>query len=218
MDHDVVADQAYLRAALHLAVGDHATRDVADLRDVEDLLDLGIAEHRLAQSRRQKAGHRRFHIVHEIVDDVVVADLDARTFGGFARFLVRADVECQHHRTRRIRERNVGFRDAADAGVQDARPHFVVAELLHGGRDGFDGTLHVALDDEREFLLAGRVLGKLHHVHEAARLATATNGSLITLLALAVGRDFTGTRFTLDHRNAVTRFRRALEAQDLDRK
>ena len=77
MDDDVVADEADVRAALHDAVGDAAARDLADLGDVEHFQDLRIAEHRLAQRRREQARHRRLHVIHEVVDDVVVADLDA---------------------------------------------------------------------------------------------------------------------------------------------
>ena len=77
MDHHVVADQAHVRAALDLAVGDAAAGDLADLGHQEDLQDLRIAEHGLAPFRREQARHRLFHIVHEIVDDVVVADFGA---------------------------------------------------------------------------------------------------------------------------------------------
>src|SRR4051794_31462489 len=92
VDHDVVADQADMRAALHDPVEDAAARDLADLRDVEDLDNLGFAEALLAQRRGEHARHRRFHIVHEVVDDVVVADLDAGLLGRLARLLVGADV------------------------------------------------------------------------------------------------------------------------------
>ena len=47
-----------------------------------------VAEHGLAQRRRQQARHRRLHVVHEIVDDVVVADFDA----GAARPASRASL------------------------------------------------------------------------------------------------------------------------------
>jgi hypothetical protein len=50
---------------------------------------------------------------------------------------------------------HVGFGDAADAAHQDLRRHFVGAELVERGDDGFDRALHVALDDQREFLLTG---------------------------------------------------------------
>jgi hypothetical protein len=51
--------------------------------------DFGVAEHGLAQRRRQHARHRRLHVVDEIVDDVVVADLDAVALGGSRASLAR---------------------------------------------------------------------------------------------------------------------------------
>ena len=53
-------------------------------------------------------------------------------------------------------ERHVGFGDAADAGMDDARRHLVGAELLQRADDRFERALHVALDDQREFLAARR--------------------------------------------------------------
>ena len=93
MNNDVVADETHVGATFDLAVGDAAAGNLADLRDVEDLEDLRIAEHGFAALRREQAGHRLFHVVDEIVDDIVVADFDADTFRRFARFLVRTHVE-----------------------------------------------------------------------------------------------------------------------------
>src|SRR5690606_30315902 len=70
VDDDVVADEAHVGPALHDAVGDAAARDLADLRDVEDLEDLRVAQHVLAQRRRQHARHRLLHVINEVVDDV----------------------------------------------------------------------------------------------------------------------------------------------------
>src|SRR5690349_6160871 len=44
MDDDVVAQQAHAGAALDDAFGDLAARDLADLGDLEDFLDRGIAD------------------------------------------------------------------------------------------------------------------------------------------------------------------------------
>src|SRR5690606_32120837 len=70
--HHVVADHANLGTALHLTFGDTAASHLADLRNVEHLENLGVAQEDLAHGGRQQAGHRRFHVIHEIVDDVVV--------------------------------------------------------------------------------------------------------------------------------------------------
>ena len=50
----MVADEANIRPALDLAVGDATTRNLADLRDVEHLEDLGIAKELFARDRREK--------------------------------------------------------------------------------------------------------------------------------------------------------------------
>ena len=51
MDDDVVADQPDVGAALDYAIGHAATGDAADLRDLEDFEDDGVAEHGLAEVR-----------------------------------------------------------------------------------------------------------------------------------------------------------------------
>src|SRR6266536_2089643 len=92
VDHHVVADEPHVGAALDRAVGHAAAGDLADFRHVEDLEDLRVAQRGLAQRRRQEPRHRLLHVVDEIVDDVVVADLDSGALGGFARLLVGAHV------------------------------------------------------------------------------------------------------------------------------
>ena len=89
-----------------------------------------VAEHGLAQRRREQAGHRLFHVVDEIVDDVVVADFDAGALRRLARFLMRAHVEADDRHAGGFRQRDVGFGDAAGAGMQHARGDFVGAELV----------------------------------------------------------------------------------------
>ena len=135
------------------------TRQPATLPTLETLKIFengGVAEHGLAQRRRQQSRHRLLHVVDEIVDDVVVADFDAGLLGGLARFLVGADVEADDDRAGGFRQRHVGFGDAAGAGEDDARGDFFGGELLQRADDRFDRALHVALDDQREFLAARR--------------------------------------------------------------
>ena len=156
VDHDIVADQAHLGAAAHDAFGDAAARDLADLGDVEHFQDFGIAEELLARLRRQHARQRRFHVIHHIVDDVVIADLDAIALGAVARLVVGAHIEADHRRAAGMRQDHVAFGDAADAGLQDLRADFVGAELGQRALDRFRRTLHVGLEHQRQqALLAG---------------------------------------------------------------
>ena len=122
---DIVADQTHIGAALDHAIGDPATRHIADFGYLEDLQDGRVAEHALAHGRSQQAGHRFLHVIDEIVDDVVVADLDTGVLGSLARFLVRPHVEADHRRARGFGEGDVGLGDAADAGEDDPCPDLV---------------------------------------------------------------------------------------------
>ena len=129
------------------------------------------------------------------------------------------DVEADHHRARSLGQRDVGFGDRTDAGREHASAHLVVADLLQRADDGLHRALHVALDDERELLAAGAFLELAHHLGEraAGARAGATRGQTIALLALAVVGDLAGAGFRLDDRDAVAGFRRAVEAEHLDR-
>ena len=214
-DH-VVANEPHIGAALDGAVGDAAAGDLADLRDIEDFEDLGVAEHSLAPLGREQARHRLFHVVHEIVDDVVIADFDAGLFGGGTRFLVSAHIEADDRGTGGFGERDVGFGDAADTGEDDPRADFRRAELFQRAVDRFDRALHVALDDERE-LLAARGFQLRHHLLERAAHAGLAGGHLVALLAHAIIRHFARAAFRIDDGEAIARVRRAVEAEHLDR-
>src|SRR5262249_15535123 len=213
VDHHVVADQAHVGAAFDGPVGDAATGDLPDFRHREDFQYFGRAEGGLARGRREQAGHRLFHIVHEVVDDVVVADFGARALGRFARFLMGAHVEADDRGAGSFGERHVGFSDAADARVDHARGDLLVAELLKRAHDRLDRTLNVALDDERELLAAG-ALELTHHLLE--RTAHAARAA-VALLALPVVGDLARAGRGGNRREPVACFRRVIEAEHLAR-
>src|SRR5690606_488425 len=76
VDHCAVAQDADTRVSCGLAVehvqsGGHLAR-----RQPERLAHLGVAVGNLPDLRRQQAGHRRLNVVHQLVDDVVEADVD----------------------------------------------------------------------------------------------------------------------------------------------
>ena len=92
----------------------------------------------------------------------------------------------------------------------------VGAELFQRADDRLDRALHVALDDEREFLAARR-LELRHHLLERAAHAGGARRRLLALLADAVIGEFAGAGLGLDHGETVAGVRRAGEAQHLDR-
>ena len=102
--------------------------------------------------------------------------------GRGARLRVGADVEADDRRLRGGGEAHVGFGDAADAGMHDLRRHLVGAELVERLHDRLDRALHVALDDDREELLALH-LQAVHHLLERAARAGGARRRLLALQA-----------------------------------
>src|SRR5215475_11318041 len=106
VNDDVVANEPHLGAALDLAIRDAAARNPADLGNIEHLQNLGVAKEHLAHGRRQQPGHGLLHVVDQVVDDVVVADLDAGLVGGKFRLRVGTHVEAHHHGMRGAGQRH----------------------------------------------------------------------------------------------------------------
>ncbi len=136
--------------------------------------------------------------------------------GGFARLLVGADIEADDGRARGFRQRHVGFVDAADAGMDDPRGDFLGAELVERADDRLDRALHVALDHQRE-LLAARGLELGHHLLERAAQSGRARDQHLALLPRPVRRHFAGTPLGVHHPEPIAGFRRAAEAEHLDR-
>src|SRR5439155_21568808 len=86
------AEEPGLRAAADDAVHDHAAGDRRLVRG-EDLADLGVAEEALDHLRREHPGERLLHVVEQLVDDLVLADVDLRLLGRSLRGYVDLVVD-----------------------------------------------------------------------------------------------------------------------------
>ena len=150
MDHHVVAQQAHLGAAPDDAFGDHAAGDLADPGDVEDFADRGVAEEALAQGRRQHARQRVAHVVDHIVDDRVVADLDAVALGQVARLRVGPHIEADDEGAGCLGQDHIAFVDPADRRVQHPHRDLVGRQLFERADNRLERALHVGFDDDRQ--------------------------------------------------------------------
>src|SRR5439155_1146790 len=74
---------------------------------------------------------------------------------------------------RGLRQRHVGFGNAADDGMDHSGAQFGGAEISKRASDGLERALHVGLDDQREFLAAGRLELAHHLLERAAHAASA---------------------------------------------
>jgi hypothetical protein len=93
------------RVPAHDAVLEHASGGLA-ASHLEDGADLGVAVHDVHEDRLHQALHGLLHVLNQLVDDLVVADVHRRDVRLFPSAGVRLHVEahddrlrrgCQHH-------------------------------------------------------------------------------------------------------------------------
>src|SRR5262249_12430492 len=152
--HHAVPDQPRLAVAGDRAGPDHAAGDVAEPWHPEDLADLRTAEVDLLVLGLEHALEGRLDLVDRLVDDRVVADVDALAVGQLPRLALRPDVEADHDRVRGGGQVDVVLGDAADAAVHDPQRHLVARHLDLQQRvlQGLHRPGAVTLDDQVELL------------------------------------------------------------------
>ena len=166
-------------------------------------------------SGESRPERRRLHVVDEVVDDRVVADLDALLVRRLARRRVGADVEADDRRARGLGQRHVRLGDGAHARVQHADAHLVGRELLQRLHDRLGRALHVGLDHDGQLLdvLVGLGLGE----ELVERRRRAHRRAPVAGEPLAVAGDLARLGLVVDDVEDVARLGRAAEAEHLDR-
>src|SRR6266700_1473658 len=215
-DHHAVPDQPRLAAAADQATAHDGPGDVADPRHPEDLPDLRGAQLDFLELGLEHALERRLDLLDRLVDDRVVADVDALAPGQLAGPVGRPDVEADDHRVGGDGQVDIVMGDRADAAADHAQADlFADVELEQRVLEGFDRTGHVALDDEQQFLALAR-LERLVQVLE--RDPPPSLGELGDALAgLAALGDLPGHPVVGDNEEVVTRAGHGGQAEHLNR-
>ena len=99
---------------------DAAAGDLADLGDLEDVEHLGAAGVVLLVDGLEETVHGLGHLVLQLVDDGVEADLDLLLIGELLGLALGPHVEADDDGVGGGGEQDVGLGDGADTGVQDA--------------------------------------------------------------------------------------------------
>src|SRR5690606_4199912 len=216
-DDHPVADEPRLGVAPDDAAADDRTRHVADPRDLEDLPDLRGAQLDLFVDRLEQALDRRLDLLDRLVDDRVVADVDAHPVGELAVLALRPDVEADDDGLRRRRQVDVVLRDRADAAADDADADLVAARVDLEQRllQGLHGTGHVALDEQGELGALPLLQGLLPVLHGDPARRLRLLGEALARLAL-VG-DLAGDPVVLDDQEVVAGAGHVGQAQHLHR-
>src|ERR1700722_3215239 len=215
-DDHAVPDDPRLAVAGDQAGADDAARDAADARHPEDLADLRRAELGLLELGLEHALERGLHFLDRLVDDRVVADVDALAGRQLARPAGRPDVEADDHRVGGDGQVHVVLRDGANAAADDPELDLLAdVELEQRVLQGFHRAGHVALDDQQEFLA---LAGLQDRVQVLERDPSAARGELgSTLARLAALGDLPRHPVVGDDEEVVTRLRDRGEAEHLHR-
>src|SRR5690606_11190029 len=91
-DH-IIAQNTDAGTLLHTTFGNPTTGNPANLGNVKHLKDFGITEEGFTLDRRQHTRKHTLNVVDQVIDDRIVADFHAFTFGQIARLLTGADVK-----------------------------------------------------------------------------------------------------------------------------
>ena len=82
-------------------------------------------------------------------------DVNAFLLGQFLRLAFRADIESDDDGIGCRCQQHIGFGNRTDSGPQQFQADLVVRELRQEIAEHFHRTLHIALEDDVEFLRAG---------------------------------------------------------------
>src|SRR5690242_4872916 len=215
-DDHAVPDDPRLAVAGDRAGADDAARDVADPRHPEDLADLRRAELSLLELRLEHALERGLHFLDRLVDDRVVADVDALALRELARPAGRPDVEADDHRVGGDGQVHVVLGDRADAAADHAQADlFADVQLEQRVLEGFDRTGHVTLDDEEQFLALTRLERLVQVLERDPPTALGELGDALARLP-ALG-DLPGHPIVGDDQEVVTRAGHGGQAEHLNR-
>src|SRR5499427_6439764 len=215
-DHDAVADQAGLAAAVDRARAHDAAGDVAGPRHPEDLPDLRGAELRLLELGLEHALERGLDLLDRLVDDRVVADVHALALRQLARPAGRPHVEAHDDRLGGDRQVDIVLGDRADTAADDPEHHVLAhVDLEQRVLQGLHRPGHVTLDDEQQFLPFTRLERRLQIFQGDP--GPALRELRAALPHLAPLGDLPGDPVVGDNEEVVARVRHGGEPEHLDR-
>src|SRR5215470_4621505 len=216
LHHDTVADQASLAAPVDRAGTHQRAGDVADPGHPEDLPDLGGTKLHLLELGLEHALECGLDLLDRLVDDRVVADVDALALGQLARAAGRPHVEAHDHGLRGDGQVDVVLGDRADPAADDPQHHVIAhVDLEQRVLQGLDRPGHVTLDDQQQFLPLTRLERGLEVLQGDPGPALGELGAALPRLA-ALG-DLPGDPVVGHDEEAVASPGHGGEAEHLDR-
>src|SRR5690606_19803429 len=213
-DHHVVTQYADRLVTVYGALGHHTAGHLTELRRTEHIAHIGNAHDIFAELRLEHASQGRFHIIDQVIEDAVVAQIQAFLLNQALGCSIRPHVEAEDNGVGGHGQADVGLGNAAHTGRYNLHLYLVVTQVLQRLGNGFQSTAHVSLEDHVEgfdFIFAH----VLEHVLELGGLLTLQ--TLFTLTGLTELSQLLGFLLVCHGEEFVTGIRRAVQAQNLHR-
>src|SRR6266550_1021445 len=195
------------------ALHDAAAGDDARARDLDRGDDLDSAFADLTVGRLAQPLGRALHVLGELVDDVVVADLDLGALRGCGAGRRRLEVEANDDGAGDAREQKVRVADRTHALADDLDRDDRILDLLQRGEHRLEGSLRIGLDDQAE-LLDLAFLGAACEVFERDARGDVTRGLLGAPLSELGEGDLAGHLLRTDDLEDVACLRHLAHARD----
>src|SRR5690606_35916722 len=136
-NHHVFTQYANRTVAVHRAFDHHATGHRAKLRRAEHVTYLGDTQDIFPHITAEHTGERLLDVLDDVVNDVVVAHVEAFGLDDLARPCVSTHVEAEQYRIGGERQVGIGLGDATDAATDHTHLHLVVAQGTERALQGF---------------------------------------------------------------------------------
>src|SRR5690606_38363517 len=199
---------------VHQPLEHHATGNRTKLRRAEDVAHFGNTQDILPNITAEHTGERLLDVLDDVVNDVVVAHVQAFGLDNLARSSISPHVEAKQYGVGSQCQVGIGFGDTADTTADYAHLHFVIAQAVERTLQSFQGTTHIGLEDDVERLL----LVLAHGLEDVLQLAGVSTGQLhFAELALTEQCYFASLLLVGDDSQVITGFRRTIQAENLDR-
>ena len=215
VDYHIVAQQTHTSRAAGDALGNQTASHFANPRHFEHFFDFRVANKVFTNLGAQQSAGGGFHVIHQIIDHRIIANLDAFLIGRSARRGVGPHVKAHHWRPRGFGQTNITFRDRTHTGVQHPYPHLIITYFFHRLDNCLGRPLHIGLDQNRQLTEVFILLSLRHKLLECG--SSSRSGTFVFCRIRAIFRNFAGLRLGVDDIQHISRFGCAIQAQNLDR-
>src|SRR5579884_344048 len=215
MDHIPIPYYTHLTVAAYETILYIASCHSTHLADAERLPHFGVALDRLLENRLQQTGHGHLHLIDQLINDRVQANIDLLLLGRRLCTALRAYVKANDDRIGGGSEQNIALGNGAHPGMQHTHANFIVRKPLESIGKDLGSAAHIGLDDEIQILDLTLLEVLVQGIQ--TRHAGALRHGCLACLAFAIKHDLLSLGRIRGNLERVAHLRQALEPNNFYR-